>query len=168
MVSVIRKSINKFISLRLPQPRREKMSRRAKQQITPLEPDEGYWQKFISSRFGSLESVEKVAEKRKEPSPVSDEMRIFAERLIYALCPPEKGYSPGIVREVKSIYDVLSGTKDFEEWFTNVRRMLSLKSFQLAGVLYQCLEGLRSKEARQLQEEWRNFIASELKGYGMM
>jgi hypothetical protein len=142
--------------------------RSQKQQLTPLQADEGYWERFISHRFGSLESVEKVAEKRREPSPVSDEMRIFAERLIYALCPPEKAYAPVIVKTVKTIYDVLNGTKDFAEWFTEVKQTLSLKNYQLASVIYQCLEGLRSKEARELQEQWRGYIQAELKGYGVI
>jgi hypothetical protein len=144
------------------------VSRRAKQQITPLEPDEGYWQKFISSRFGSLESVEKVAEKRKEPSPVSDEMRIFAERLIYALCPPEKAYAPVIIKTVKTIYAVLEGTKNFAEWFIEVKQALSLKNYQLATVIYECLQGLHSKEARELKDQWYGYIQAELKGYGVI
>jgi len=145
------------------------MSRRSqKQQLTPLQADESYWQKFIFHRFGSLETVEKVAEKRREPSLVSDEMRIFAERLIYALCPPEKAYAPIIVKTVKTIYDVLNGTKDFAEWFTEVKQALSLKNYQLASVIYQCLEGLRSREARELQEQWRGYIQAELKGYGVI
>jgi hypothetical protein len=144
------------------------MSRRTKQQITPLQPDDQYWARFIQHRFGSLESVEKVAEKRREPSPVSDEMRIFAERLIYALCPPEKAYAPVIIKTVKTIYNVLEGTKDFAEWFTEVKQTLSLKNYQLASVIYQCLEGLRSREARELQEQWRGFIQAELRGYGLV
>jgi hypothetical protein len=98
----------------------------------------------------------------------SGELRIFAERLIYALCPPEKGYAPLIVKEVKSIYDVLAGRKDFSEWFKNVRQMLSLKGYQLASVIYDCLEGLRSKEARELRDQWFGYIQAELKGYGLL
>jgi hypothetical protein len=142
--------------------------RNQKQQLTPLQADESYWQRFISHRFGSLESVEKVTEKSKQPSPVSDEMRIFAERLIYALCPPEKAYAPIIVKTVKTIYDVLNGTKDFTEWFTEVKQALSLKNYQLASVIYQCLEGLRSREARELRDQWYGYIQSELRGYGVI
>jgi hypothetical protein len=145
------------------------MSKRSqKQQLTPLQADDQYWTRFISHRFGSLESVEKVAEKRREPSPVSDEMRIFAERLIYALCPPEKAYAPVIVKTVKTIYNVLEGTKDFAEWFTEVKQALSLKNYQLASVIRSCLEGLHSKEARELREQWDSYIVAELRGYGIM
>jgi hypothetical protein len=142
--------------------------RSQKQQLTPLQADDQYWTRFISHRFGSLESAEKVAEKRREPSPVSDEMRIFAERLIYALCPPEKAYAPVIVKTVKTIYDVLNGTKDFAEWFTEVKQTLSLKNYQLASVIYRCLEGLRSREARELRDQWYGYIQSELRGYGVI
>ena len=96
------------------------------------------------------------------------EMKIFAERLIYTLCPPEKGYAEVVVKEVKSIYDVLEGRKDLAEWFKNVRQLLSLKTYQLAGVIYQCLEGLKSPEARQLREEWLQYLKAELKGYGLL
>lgn len=144
------------------------MSKRNVRQLAPLQPDESYWERFISHRFGSLETVEKVVEKRKESAPVSDEMRIFAERLIYALCPPEKAYAPVIVKTVKTIYDVLNGAKDFAEWFTEVKQALSLKNYQLAKVIYDCLEGLRSKEARELREQWLGYIQAELKGYGVI
>jgi hypothetical protein len=147
------------------------MSRRSKQQqATPLQPDESYWERFISHRFGDLEAVERAAERvaEKHPSTPSDEMRIFAERLIYALCPPEKGYAPVIVKTVKTIYDVLNGTKDFAEWFTEVKQALSLKNYQLATIIYQCLEGLRSREAREMRDQWYGYIQAELRGYGVI
>jgi hypothetical protein len=96
------------------------------------------------------------------------EMKIFAERLIYTLCPPDKKYADIIVREVKSIYDVLEGKKDFMEWFTKVRQMFSLKTYQLAGIIYQCLDGLKSPEAKQLQQEWYEYLRAELRGYGLL
>jgi hypothetical protein len=98
---------------------------------------------------------------------LTGELKVFGERVINALCAPEKGYSPVIVREVKTIYDVLEGRRDFEEWFTKVRQALSLKNYQLAKVLYDCLEGLRSQEARQLREQWYSYLASETRGYGL-
>jgi hypothetical protein len=96
------------------------------------------------------------------------EMKIFAERLIYTLCPPDKKYADVIVREVKSIYDVLEGKKDFMEWFTKVRQMFSLKTYQLAGIVYQCLDGLKSPEAKRLQQEWYEYLRAELRGYGLL
>jgi len=94
-------------------------------------------------------------------------MKVFAERVIYTLCPVEKGYAPVIVKEVRSIYDVLEGKKDFSEWFTNVRQKLSIKSYQLAQVLHDSLKGLRSEEARELRQQWQGYLETELKGYGI-
>jgi hypothetical protein len=119
-----------------------------------------------------LEQLELQPTQQASQTPTSssmhDEMRIFAERLIYALCPPDKGYASKIVQEVKSIYDVLEGRKDFDEWFRNVRQMLSLKPYQLAAVIYQCLEGLKSKEAKELKDQWYSYLQTELKGYGLL
>jgi len=96
------------------------------------------------------------------------EMKIFAERLIYTLCPPEKGYGEKLVQEVKSIYDVLEGRKDFMEWFTNVRQAFGFKTYQLASIIYKCLEGLKSPEARQLREDWLAYMRAEMRHYGLL
>jgi hypothetical protein len=131
-----------------------------------------YWTSALS-KLGLLspitaEATTQTSTETETKPKVEGEMKIFAERLIYTLCPAEKGYAPIIVRTVKSIYDVLEGRKDFGEWFTEVRQTLSLKSFQLAQIIYQCLEGLHSREARDLREQWFNFLQAEMKGYGMM
>lgn len=115
----------------------------------------------------TLPSLKAQAGTEAKPSSLTGEMKVFAERVISALCPPEKAYAPVIVREVKNIYDVIEGKADFEGWFTKVRQLLSLKNYQLAKVLYDCLEGLRTREARQLREEWYSFIQAEMKGYGI-
>jgi hypothetical protein len=98
---------------------------------------------------------------------IEGELRIFAERLINTLCPPEKGYAPIIVNTVRGIYDVLEGRKELGEWFTQVRQALGLKSYQLASIIYQCLDGLRSREARELRDQWFHFMQAELRGYGL-
>jgi len=107
------------------------------------------------------------AEVAAKPSSVAGEMKIFAERVIKALCPPEKGYAPVIVREVRTIYDVIEGRKDFTDWFARVRQALSLKNYEVAKVLYDCLDGLRTRDARELREQWYNYLTSEMKGYGL-
>jgi superfamily I DNA and/or RNA helicase len=138
--------------------------------------EEDWWASALKNIYGldvkrlQTETVETTQTSTPTPAKpkIEGEMKIFAERLIYALCPPDKGYAPVIVKTVKSIYDVLEERKDFAEWFTEVKQALSLKSFQLAQVIYQCLEGLRSREARELREQWFNFLQSELRGYGML
>jgi hypothetical protein len=101
-------------------------------------------------------------------APLRGDMKTFAERVVNALCPPEKRYAPIIVKEVKTIYDVLAERKDFSEWFNKVRQILSIKNYQLAQILYDSLEGLTSQEARQLREEWYSFIQAQMKGYGLI
>jgi hypothetical protein len=54
------------------------------------------------------------------------------------------------------------------EWFTNVRQMLGLKTYQLASIIYQCLEGLKSPEAKQIREDWLAYIRAEMRGYGLL
>jgi hypothetical protein len=111
---------------------------------------------------------EVVVEERSSSELSSKEMEIFAERLIYSLCPPDKGYASTIVQKVKGIRDVLAGKKNFDEWFLEVKQALSLKSYQLASVIYKCLEGLRSREAKELRDQWYSYLQAELKGYGLM
>jgi hypothetical protein len=131
-----------------------------------------YWTEALT-KLGLLspiteEATQTSATPEEAKQTVTGEMKIFAERLIYTLCPPEKGYAPIIVKTVKSIYDVLEGRKDFGEWFTEVRQALSLKSYQLAQIVRSCLEGLRSKEAAELRGQWDAYIMSELRGYGLL
>jgi hypothetical protein len=128
----------------------------------------GYRLPYLSAE--QVESVQRVAPRQAEQSESSlpGELRIFAERLIYALCPPDKGYAPKLVEEVRTIYDVLEGRRSLDEWFTSVRQMLGLKPYQLAAVIYQCLDGLRSKEARELRDQWYGYLQAELKGYGVI
>jgi hypothetical protein len=144
---------------------------RRKQEVQPVTvADSDPWQSFLEAMHlvGGIAVEENLTEAKETKPKVQGEMKIFAERLIYALCPPEKGYAPIIVKTVKSIYNVLEGRKDFGEWFTQVRQALSLKSYQLAQIIYQCLEGLRSREARELREQWFNFLQAELRGYGVI
>jgi hypothetical protein len=101
--------------------------------------------------------------------------RLFQTRCAYSLNASytpsalrKKPTRPVIVKTVKTIYDVLNGTKDFAEWFTEVKQALSLKNYQLASVIYECLQGLRSKEARELRDQWYGYIQAELKGYGVI
>jgi hypothetical protein len=148
---------------------------RRKTVSAPTVTAENYWDDILVKLgyklpYLPLEQVTVQATQQPIPAKpsMSDDMRIFAERLIYALCPPEKAYAPVIVKTVKTIYDVLNGAKDFTAWFTEVKQALSLKNYQLASVIYECLEGLRSKEAKELREQWYGYIQAELKGYGVI
>ena len=136
--------------------------------------DENWWLSTLKNIYGldvqRLKQGETITTRETTPAghKVEGELKIFAERLIYALCPPDRGYASALVQKVKSIYDVLEGRKDFAEWFTEVRQALSLKSYQLAAVIYQCLDGLRSREARELRDQWFGFMQAELRGYGVI
>jgi len=152
------------------------LPRRKKQDPIPLPigqlpMDEHWWSLYVKNILGlnpaEMETV-KTSEPKQSSVGLDPEMKIFAERLIYSLCPPEKGYSPVIVNKVKEIYDCLEGKKNFDEWFREVRQAFGLKTYQLAKIIYDCLEGLRSKEARELREQWLGYIQAELKGYGLL
>jgi hypothetical protein len=67
----------------------------------------------------------------------------------------------------KDLLDVLEGRKDLAEWFTTTRQNFNLKSYELAEIIYQSLEGLRSKEAQDLRDQWLQFIIAERRGYGL-
>lgn len=127
----------------------------------------------MSWAFG-LYAKRRAAPKASNPQPAEEEsladreMKIFVERVVNTLCPPEKGYSPRLVADVRKLYDVLEGKLDLKEWFTNVKQALSLKPYELAAVLYESLDGLKSEEAKQLREEWRNYMIAQMKGYGLL
>lgn len=96
------------------------------------------------------------------------EMKIFAERVINSLLQPEKGTpNPLAVKNAQTIYDVLEGRKDFKEWFIETRRNFNLRSYELASIIYNALDGLRSEEAVELREQWKNFVIEEAKRYGL-
>jgi hypothetical protein len=153
------------------------MSRRSKQQpIAPLAADENYWQNFISHRFGNLEAVEKVIEKRSpSPSP-PDEMEVFISRVAERLAPmpaatPLPGEMERILRireEVKrELRDLMEGRIGLGDWFTRTRRNFNLRSYELGRIIYDALEGLRSREAREMRDQWLNYLSSEMRGYGV-
>ena len=105
----------------------------------------------------------------KKKSPRSDPHNSYWDRFLLGMnvVDPETSFDTEIVSQVKSIYEVLEGKKDFTEWFAEVRQALSLKSYQLAKILYDSLEGLKSREARDLREQWYDFIVAEMRGYGV-
>ncbi|MBS7248401.1 MAG: hypothetical protein QXZ14_11095 [Candidatus Jordarchaeales archaeon] len=132
--------------------------------------DGDWWLSFLKSRgyVSEAHAPPSAPMMTRETPALTSEQRIFAERLIYSLCPPNKGYAPVIVKKVREIYSVLEGAKDFAEWFAEVRQALNLKSYQLAKAIYDSLEGLRSPEAQQLREQWYSFLVAEMKGYGLI
>jgi hypothetical protein len=63
--------------------------------------------------------------------------------------------------------EVVLGKKNLAEWFSKTRQDFNLRDFELAQILYDSLEGLKSTDAQRLREEWLQFIQSERKSYGL-
>jgi hypothetical protein len=63
--------------------------------------------------------------------------------------------------------EVVLGKKNLAEWFIKTRQDFNLRDFELAQILYDSLEGLKSTDAQRLREEWLQFIQKERSGYGL-
>jgi len=150
---------------------------RKKINATPLQPSPEYWSQFLESQglsglpsqsklktspFNKKETFQPTVEGSAELT--SDQWR-FIHRVAEALV-PISGYSPDIkkklirTREIyrKGLEDVFKEKRDFKEWFIDTRRKCAMQEVELMAVLHECLQGLQSKEARELREQFGQVV----------
>ena len=109
------------------------------------------------------------------PEPESNDLKIFIQRVAEKLTVPaniqltpiEQARVKKVQEEIKrGLIDVLEGRRELGDWFTETRKNFNLKSYELAQILYESLEGLRSREAQELRDHWFQFLVAERKAYG--
>ena len=100
--------------------------------------------------------------------PLSSDMVTFIRRISEALT-PIKGYEGNrevvaralsVRNQIKSdLTKVFGGEREFDDWFTKTRQDLNLHPMELSQIIYDCLKGLNSEEAKQLRGEYEQFLA---------
>jgi len=155
--------------------------RRRTANSTPATP-ENYWQTVLEKMglVGPLTAEAEHFQLAQTPTsqkPLSDEMEIFitrvAEKVARApegitLTPEEQMRLNRARQEIKDgLRDVLNGKASLGDWFTKTKQQHNLKSYELAQIMYESLDGLKSREAQDLKEQWFQFLVAEKRGYGL-
>ncbi len=94
------------------------------------------------------------------PQSLNPDMTIFVNQVVERLTPldgldRDARYRALKIRvqERQELTDVLNGKTKMTDWFTKARREANIKEYELVQILYECLEGLRSEEARELKKQ---------------
>ncbi|MEM0111354.1 MAG: hypothetical protein QXK90_01165 [Candidatus Parvarchaeota archaeon] len=152
--------------------------RQAFEQAQSPADDENWWLSFLKSK--GLISVASppplsITEHKSSSDEISPDMRTFIERVAERLTPISRYASIDEIKRIQQIREdvkrqlanVLGGKMDLREWFTKTRQTFNLRSYELARILYESLDGLHSAEARQLRDQWFQYMVAEMKGYGL-
>jgi hypothetical protein len=100
------------------------------------------------------------------------EIETYITRLMGKLLPIYKDYPDhtknALLMQRQKLRDgfnrVLDGKQTFQKWFDHVHTSIGKHPFELAKILYECTEGLNSKEAREFAngcQEYYKYISSK-------
>jgi len=90
------------------------------------------------------------------------ELETFINRVAQKLVPIYKDYSPenkkalqtGQTKIKQQLHDVFNGKDNLEKWFNRTRRDLGKHAIDLTQILHDSLEGLQTKEARDMRAQY--------------
>jgi uncharacterized Zn finger protein (UPF0148 family) len=94
------------------------------------------------------------------------ELQIFIERVVDKLVPIHNDYNPTIKKSLiqtrqkvrQQLSAVFDGKETLDKWFTRTRRDLGVHQIDLTQILFDCLEGLRSGEAREMRAQYEQAL----------
>lgn len=101
------------------------------------------------------------------------DLQVFVDRVIQKIVPIHTDYSTAIKKSLaetrqkirRDLLDVFSGKQNFDKWFTKTRRLLGLHQLDLTQILYDSLEGLQSREAREMRLQYEQTLRSMQQSY---
>jgi len=101
------------------------------------------------------------------------DLQVFVERVMGKLVPIHSDYSTAIKKSLaetqqkirKDLLDVFSGKQNLYKWFTKTRRLLGLHQIDLTQILYDSLEGLQSREAREMRLQYEQALRAIQQSY---
>ena len=87
--------------------------------------------------------------------------------------PVYKDYSPQIKQQLfrnqakirQELNSVFEGKMSLDKWFNKTRRDLGKHAIDLTQILYDALEGLQSKEAREMRANYAQALAAVQQQY---
>jgi hypothetical protein len=94
------------------------------------------------------------------------ELTVFINRVAQKLMPIYNDYDiktknllmknrAQIIKELNNVFD---GKEPLEKWFTRTRRTYGKHTIDLTKILYDSLEGLKSKEAREMRQQYEQAL----------
>jgi hypothetical protein len=106
-------------------------------------------------------------------APADVELSTWISRVAQKLLPIYKDYDPNVKlqlqqgqQKIKSgLNDVLAGKLSLPQWFNRTRRDLGKHAIELTQVLYDCLEGLQSREAREMRAQYAQALSAVQQQY---
>lgn len=146
------------------------MPTKKKLEPRPLVPQPDYWERFLESLnlIGSITQETEVSKmlitattplKSVELTP---DQWTFCYRVSERLTGPMDHFLDRAGRSrvlkirqqtLEELEGVFKEKETMEEWFTRTRQKFNLKEYELTGILYESLEGLKSEEAKELKEQ---------------
>lgn len=94
------------------------------------------------------------------------DLRVFINRVGEKVVPIHADYTPAIKKSLtytrsrvkKELAAVFGGKQTFDKWFTKTRRDLAIHQIDLTQILYDSLEGLQSREARDMRKQYEQAL----------
>jgi hypothetical protein len=118
------------------------------------------------------------ASQPEQPTPpkkpaVEDDMETFIDRVAEKLIPIHDDYTPDIRTKLnfqrqrirRELEDVFNGKQTLDQWFTKTRRELGIHQIDMTKILYESLQGLKSKEARTLRIQYAQALQKLIGAY---
>jgi len=135
---------------------------------------QSYWERFLRSMnlVGPImEQTQNIEEAYHQtrlalPPAIEPDMQTFINRVAERLTPLEGLDQAGKLRALnvreqfrKELTNVFLGKQDWNKWFDKTKTTLGLHTVIFMKMLYQCLEGLRSPEAKSLRADYEAALA---------
>lgn len=138
---------------------------RKKIQTTPLQPSSNYWESFLESQGLSGSTLHQPQLKQspftetKEPEgKLTGDMFTFSYRVAERLTPLDGLGQEARARCLKirqqyrnELRSVFLGKENFDDWFTRTKTARGFHYVNFIRILYECLTGLNSTEAKDLR-----------------
>jgi len=138
------------------------------------DPATNYWIQFLKSMnlvgpiMEQTQNIEEAYKQTRPPLPpaIEPDMQTFIDRVAERLTPLEGLDQTGKLRALnvreqfrKELTNVFLGKQDWNKWFDKTKTTLGLHTVIFMKMLYQCLEGLRSPEAKSLRADYEAALA---------
>jgi len=127
-----------------------------------------YWERFLRSMnlvgpiMEEAQQTETAYKQAPPPSQVEPEIQTFINRVAERLIPIADDYDFETKRKLQTVREryrreltnVFDGKESIEKWFNRTRGNLGIHQIDMTKILYECLEGLRSPEAKELRMQY--------------
>lgn len=111
-----------------------------------------------------VEGVSEISEAK--PFELPSDMITFIDRVAERLAPltgldrAAKARALEVQQEIrKELTEVFQGKSEFNKWYDKTKTKFGLHSQTFVSIIYECLQGLNSPEAQELQQQYAQALA---------